>query len=209
MKNLPWRISRGLHLSQSCRNGEIFEWIYFYFIVTSTWGPPTDDTTTGMKTSWGSTRGWWSEDKNKNIKPSIYIKILLTDRSIHFVKKYWEFSNNKLILNIFWHCLKKNDVSSRGSLVIQLKYCHVLPSLNKVDYYYYYYYYYLLLLLLGLRGSNQIQWDRLYPASIYNWIYSHVFILLSLFLSSLIVSFMYFFGEWGWISTLLYCFLEG
>ena len=40
-------------------------------------------------------------------------------------------------------------------------------SLNKVDYYYYYYYYYLLL-LLGLRGSNQIQWDRLYPASIYN-----------------------------------------
>ena len=27
-------------------------------------------------------------------------------------------------------------------LVIQLKYCPVLPSLNKVDYYYYYYYYY-------------------------------------------------------------------
>ena len=29
-----------------------------------------------------------------------------------------------------------------GPLVIQLKYCHMLPSLNKVDYYYYYYYYY-------------------------------------------------------------------
>ena len=26
-----------------------------------------------------------------------------------------------------------------GPLVIQLKYCPLLPSLNKVDYYYYYY----------------------------------------------------------------------
>ena len=31
---------------------------------------------------------------------------------------------------------------SWGPLVIQLKYCPLLPSLNKVDYYYYYYYYY-------------------------------------------------------------------
>ena len=31
---------------------------------------------------------------------------------------------------------------AKGPLVIQLKYCPVLPSLNKVDYYYYYYYYY-------------------------------------------------------------------
>ena len=30
---------------------------------------------------------------------------------------------------------------SWGPLVIQLKYCPLLPSLNKVDYYYYYYYY--------------------------------------------------------------------
>ena len=33
-----------------------------------------------------------------------------------------------------WYCVS----ISGGPLVIQLKYCPVLPSLNKVDYYYYY-----------------------------------------------------------------------
>ena len=50
-------------------------------------------------------------------------------------------THNNLLLNGFYSQARSSvplKISLRRPLVIQLKYCPVLPSLNKVDYYYYY-----------------------------------------------------------------------
>ena len=50
-------------------------------------------------------------------------------------------THNNLLLNGFYSQVRSSvplKISLTRPLVIQLKYCPVLPSLNKVDYYYYY-----------------------------------------------------------------------
>ena len=68
------------------------------------------------------TRGWHS---------------LLSGSTIHTAT----LTHNNLLLNGFYSQARSSvplKISLTRPLVIQLKYCPVLPSLNKVDYYYYY-----------------------------------------------------------------------
>ena len=63
----------------------------------------------------------------------------------HFIKRAAPF----WLVSCFFVVKHKQALPDCKPLVIQLKYCPLLPSLNKVDYYYHYHYHYHFLLLLS------------------------------------------------------------